>query len=365
MNIVNAGKTFQIYGDELKTFKTLPAASYEVNFSKMQGFYLTQRNDLVVNEEKIYGNHIEKVSKVLNTFSKVDRNLGVILSGDKGIGKSLFARLLAAEGVKNNIPLIVVSSFVPGIDSFISSIEQEVIVLFDEFEKTFKESDEGSPQESMLSLFDGIDNGKKLFVITCNKTSDLNEYLLNRPGRFHYHFMLSTPSGDEIIEYMTDKLESKYHEEIPTIVTWAATTGATYDQLRAIAFEINMGYSFQETLLDLNIEKQGATPFYITIQFEDGSISDESYERFSLYDEHRQHMWINDYLAIRFFPKDIKYDLKKQKYYLDTEKIQYHWDRSELDGLEEEAINQIKRKYKVAKIHIRKADNVNKKYLLI
>ena len=45
----------------------------------------------------------------------------------------------------------------------------------------------------MLSLFDGLDNGKKLFVITCNEVERLNAYLLNRPGRFHYHFVDCSP----------------------------------------------------------------------------------------------------------------------------------------------------------------------------
>ena len=53
-----------------------------------------------ITEAKIYGVHTEKVFKVLNSFEKVNRSLGVILSGDKGIGKSLFAKLLAIEAMK-------------------------------------------------------------------------------------------------------------------------------------------------------------------------------------------------------------------------------------------------------------------------
>ena len=40
MNIVNSGNRFQIYGEDVRTFKELPVASYDVAFSKMSGFYL-------------------------------------------------------------------------------------------------------------------------------------------------------------------------------------------------------------------------------------------------------------------------------------------------------------------------------------
>ena len=51
MNVVNSGSRFQIYGEDVKTYRTLPVGSYEVEFHKMIGFYLTSRPDLVVNEK--------------------------------------------------------------------------------------------------------------------------------------------------------------------------------------------------------------------------------------------------------------------------------------------------------------------------
>ena len=137
MNIVQSGDVFQVFGESLQTFKELPVGTYEVNFSKMMGFFLSTHNDLVVAEEKIYGSTPIKVEKVLKSFNQVERNFGVILSGKKGIGKSLFARQLAVRAKDYNLPLIIVSNYIPGIANFLSSIEQEVIVLFDEFEKTF------------------------------------------------------------------------------------------------------------------------------------------------------------------------------------------------------------------------------------
>ena len=192
MNVVHSGNTYQIYGDSLKTYTKLPVGTYDVCFSKFTGFSLQGRNDLTVNEEKVYGPSERKVQKTLNSFAKADRNFGVILSGRKGIGKSLFARLLAIQAKARNIPMLIVSDYIPGIANFLSSIEQEVVVLFDEFEKTFRISDGDNCQDELLSMFDGLDGGKKLFVITCNEVRQLSSYLLNRPGRFHYHFITTS-----------------------------------------------------------------------------------------------------------------------------------------------------------------------------
>jgi len=81
MNVVHSGNTFQIYGDALKTYDKLPAGTYEVGFNKFSGFFLVAHSDLEVNEEKVYGCSEQKVQKVLKSFSKVERNFGVILSG--------------------------------------------------------------------------------------------------------------------------------------------------------------------------------------------------------------------------------------------------------------------------------------------
>ena len=311
MNVVNSGSRYQIYGEDVKTYKRLPIASYEVDFHKMIGFFLTSRADLVANEEKIYGNHSKRVDKVMQSFKMSDRNFGIILSGQKGIGKSLFARILAQAAIEANLPVITVKTYVPGIADFIASIEQEVVVIFDEFEKTFGKQDDFDPQEEMLSLFDGLDNGKKLFVITCNEVSKLNSYLLNRPGRFHYHFNIKNPSGDEVREYMADKLQPQYHKEIDRIVNFANTINITYDYLRAIAFELNQGYTFEEALSDLNITRTSDVRFDLLIVMTDGSMYQSYGQSFDLYEKETR--WFRAYgdkaqqLRFNFKPCDIKF----------------------------------------------------------
>jgi hypothetical protein len=94
MKIISTGAGYKIYDNSLKTYDALPAQAYSVAFDQQTGFSLVEYADIKVSE-KTYGVHTEKVTKVANGFERSKRNLGVILSGDKGIGKSLFAKMLA------------------------------------------------------------------------------------------------------------------------------------------------------------------------------------------------------------------------------------------------------------------------------
>lgn len=272
MKTIKIGKRYEIYDDAIETNDNLPAKSYNVRFSKMSGFYLEESSEIEIKEDKIYGVHLDKVYKVLSNFSKCNKNLGVILSGDKGIGKTLFAKILAKEAINQGVPLIIVDKYVPGIATYIESIEQSVMVLFDEFDKTFyNNADEEDPQETLLTLFDGLSSGKKLFVITCNEIRYLSDYFINRPGRFHYHFRFRYPTFHEIQKYLEDKLNEKYYGEIEKVIMFAAKVDINYDCLRAIAFELNSGLSFKDAIKDLNIINIEEYCYDLTLHFDDGA----------------------------------------------------------------------------------------------
>lgn len=302
MNIVSAGNRFQVYGEDVKTFKSLPIKTYDVCFAKMIGFYLKNRDDIQVNEEKIYGNQRSRIDKVMGGYINMTRNFGVLLSGEKGIGKSLFVRLLAREAIDHyNIPVLIVTEAVPGLADFISSIDQDIMVIFDEFEKTFAKQDDWNPQDDLLTLFDGMDGGHKLFVVTCNDLSKVNSYMLNRPGRFHYHFSLTAPTQDEVREYLTDKIAPQYQECINDLVVLAGTFDMPYDFLRAIAFEINRGYSLKETLRDLNITRTDKVKFDIKVYRKNGDVYEAWTVTLDLSDHDGRYIRVRNYDTKREF----------------------------------------------------------------
>lgn len=269
MKAIQTGHTFKIYDNSMLTHDQLPAQSYLCCFNKMTGFYLQKYSDIEVNE-KVYGIHSAKANKVMNAFHDFNRNLGVILSGDKGIGKSLFSKVLAIKAINEGYPLIIVNSYIPGIADFLDSIQQEVMILFDEFDKTFAGDKENQPQNEMLTLFDGISQGKKLFVVTCNDLNNMNSYFVNRPGRFHYHLRFDYPTAEEIREYMMDKLNEGYYGEIDKVINFSKKINLNYDCLRAITFELNRGLGFEEAISDLNIIRTSGERYTIILTLDNG-----------------------------------------------------------------------------------------------
>ena len=348
MKAISIGKRYEIHEDSLKAYDKLPVNTYTVRFDKMSGFYLEARSRLAVTE-KVYGIHPEKADKVLKAFTMFERNLGVILSGSKGIGKSLFARLLSAKAQDAGYPVIIIDQYIPGIAAYIESIEQEVVFLFDEFDKTFGSvcpgANEADPQSALLSMFDGTAQGKKLFIITCNSLYKLNDYLVNRPGRFHYHFRFDYPSPGEIQAYLTDKLRPTYIGEIRKVILFSKKVALNYDCLRAIAFELNLGLPFEKAIQDLNIINLHEECYNVTLHFHGGRtmtakrcqldlFGDDRPERVCLQDEHGR-----DLLIVEFDPQMCVYDYERHATIVPAEALSLDY----IDYYEEETVAEIKK----------------------
>ena len=285
MHIVESGKRYRIFNNAITTYDQLPPKTYRVDYDPdTRTFSLLEAHDFEIPETKIYGQHLDKVKKVLNAMDKMNRNLGVILSGDKGIGKSLFSKCLGLKARKKGIPVILVNEYNEGIANFLEEIEQTVMILFDEYDKTFNDK-KYNCQAEMLSLFDGVSAGKKLFVITCNEIQSLSQYLINRPGRFHYHFRFLYPTADEIRDYMEDKLDKQYYDEIENVIAFSVRMNLNYDCLRSIAFELNNGLKFQEAINDLNIIRISQYKnIKIIVEFENQATLSGKIKEWQLYD---------------------------------------------------------------------------------
>lgn len=285
MHIVESGKRYRIFNNAITTYDQLPPKTYRVDYDpETRIFSLLEAHDFEIPETKIYGQHLDKVKKVLNSMDKMNRNLGVILSGDKGIGKSLFSKCLGLKARKKGIPVILVNEYHEGVANFLEEIEQTVMILFDEYDKTFDEKKHNC-QAEMLSLFDGVSAGKKLFVITCNEIQSLSQYLINRPGRFHYHFRFLYPTADEIRDYMEDKLDKQYYDEIENVIAFSVRMNLNYDCLRSIAFELNNGLKFQEAINDLNIIRISQYKnIKIIVEFENQATLSGKIKEWQLYD---------------------------------------------------------------------------------
>ncbi|MFF8918083.1 AAA family ATPase [Streptomyces sp. NPDC015032] len=252
--IVASGGEFRLYGDSVQTFADLPVATYTISFSQVAGYSVRQTEPLASAEETVYGSHASRVQRIVTGYSAMDRSLGVILSGDKGMGKSLMLRLLAERmREEHHLPTVLVQHDTPGLAAFLDELG-EVVVVFDEFEKIFSNEDDES-QNQFLSLFDGLSTTKRLYVLSVNELHRVNDYMLNRPGRFHYHMRFSYPEPETVATYLRDQVPGVAEKQVAEIVDFSRKYDINFDHLRAIAFELRLGESFAEVIGDLNIKR--------------------------------------------------------------------------------------------------------------
>lgn len=185
---------------------TVEAGVYEL-MSSQAGLYLLRkctRYEL----PKLYGNISRRAQKIMHTFKERTSSTGVLLSGDKGTGKSLLSMLLSNIAVSEGKAVININQAFYGasFEELMNAIPDAVLV-FDEFGKTYAESKDGDsrPQEKLLGFFDGATAKKRLMIFTENKILGINEFMLNRPGRIFYHYKYSKVSSDVIEEYCQEK----------------------------------------------------------------------------------------------------------------------------------------------------------------
>ena len=213
----------------------LPKGVYEVKLS-MTGFYLSKIAESFTFDYKLYGLNKKFIDYVLKTYENTTGNLGVLLDGIKGTGKTVVAKELCN---RLQLPVILVQSM--GSDTndklikyLSTAIDFDCIFFFDEYEKEFKDSSD------VLSFMDGTYNSiyRKVFLLTTNELN-VDPNLLGRPSRIRYKKSFGNLSKEVTREILNDILEDKTAIEKIIELTHSMNI-ITIDLIKAIATEINI-----------------------------------------------------------------------------------------------------------------------------
>lgn len=230
---ITSGNTY-ILQTQCERYSQLPNAVYSVVVHPKTGqLVLTKTQDNFAFGYKIYGMDSKFINHTMKTYENTNDNLGVLLSGVKGSGKTVTAKLIAN---RLKLPVLVIpANYKEALPNFINEIKQDIIVFIDEYEKIYYQ-DPGA----LLTVMDGVlNNGfRRVFLLTTNDLA-INVNMIQRPGRIRYLKKYEDLGLDIITEIVDDML---VHPELrDTTIEFISTLDIiTVDIVISIIEEVNI-----------------------------------------------------------------------------------------------------------------------------
>lgn len=271
---IQNGSNFKRVEGNISNVESIPVGIYNVDFNPFGGWSLEKTADKFEFGYKLYGLQNHFIDHVLKTFNNTKGNLGILLNGTKGTGKTVSAKVLAN---KLNLPVVIVKSFGEnntGLIEYLSSFNFDCVFFLDEFEKTWSSDD-----SSILQIMDGVYTSqyRRIFLLTTNETQ-INENLLSRPSRLRYVKEFGNLEREVVEEYLKDNLKNS--ECIDCIVDFVDTLQiSTIDILKTIVEDINI-HGFDEFIANKDIFNVKTAKYYYyayRVQFDDYEFDGKKY----------------------------------------------------------------------------------------
>ena len=268
---VQTGINFNRMQGPIISYNEIPVGVYKISMSK-QGFYLEYVMSEFVFDYKIYGLQEDFINHVIKTYNEAQTgNLGILLNGTKGTGKTVAAKMIAN---RLHLPVIIVHNMGQEMNlqmmNYLSTeINFDCVFFFDEYEKTFDKD------TTILSFMDGVYNSesRKVFLLTTN-TLSIDRNLIGRPSRILYLKKFGNLEIEAASEFLDDTLNNKeYKQEVLEFINLLSIS--TIDILKSVVKEINIHgiEEFRKSKSYFNVE---ITSYTYTCEYASANIYNDS-----------------------------------------------------------------------------------------
>lgn len=276
--LIDTGSDVLIRGFNVPNVVNRPAPYVYTIKETKEGFHLERDRPRFNVPKDIMGELPKQAEAIYQGYRKAAaQSTSVLLTGIKGIGKSLLAETICNKAIDATIPVIILKTPYAASDLYsIIKTVGECVIFIDEFEKLYKanhqptyygpgESTPGvGPQDDFLSILSDTSLRGVMFILTSNDARNVNEYIKDRPGRvryrinfdIHFHQFFKQMLGDrkilpEIMEYL------EYYFAYYTDQTRIKTSGRfgfdAIEMLINLALEADSLEAFKHAMVIVNV----------------------------------------------------------------------------------------------------------------
>lgn len=278
---IKHGNVFR-FMNKAEEVEILPTAVYDLKSDPFGNPFLVQIADEFKFPYKVYGLEKNFINIVKKTFTETTSgNLGVLLNGFQGTGKTVTCKVLCNE---LNLPVITITEDQPQLVDFVTSLNFNCVLFFDEYDKAFSvngsryddDENDGDPQGSskLLHMMDSVYNNshRKVFLLTTNNRW-VHPRLLQRPSRIRYVKEFGNLSRKIVEEIVEDclKVKNLKNECVAFFKTIAAVT---VDIVKSVIEDVNI-HKVSPMVLEsiLNVEKLSVL-VSVTVKQQDLGVKD-------------------------------------------------------------------------------------------